>query len=37
MGTVKSVRFNRKTETMFGVIKEYMSKRNNSVTDSEII
>lgn len=37
MGTVKSIRFNRKTETMFGVIKEYWEKHNKQVTDSEII
>lgn len=37
MGTVKSIRFNRKTETMFGVIKGYWEKHNKQVTDSEII
>lgn len=37
MGTVKSIRFNRKTETMFRVIKVYREKHNKPVTDSEII
>lgn len=37
MGAVKSIRFNKKTESMFGVIKAYLSKHSNSVTDSEII
>ncbi len=37
MGAVKSIRFNKKTESMFGVVRAYLSKHNNSVTDSEII
>lgn len=37
MGAVKSIRFNKKTETMFGVIKEYSQKRGEDLTDSEII
>lgn len=37
MGTVKSIRFNRKTESMFNVVKDYMSKSNRNITDSDII
>lgn len=37
MGTVKSIRFNKKVETMFGVIREYYQKRGGQITDSEII